>query len=94
MNCKPGDLAMYIGVHVAARGMVCQVVRPVRWYDRLRCREINTLIQPVWRIDPPLIRGDGGTGEFVSDCALRPIRDNPGADETLTWAGKPQPVEA
>lgn len=28
------------------------------------------------------------------DSWLRPIRDSDGADETLTWAGKPQPVTA
>ena len=28
------------------------------------------------------------------DASLRPIRPGEGADESLTWAGKPQPVEA
>ena len=30
----------------------------------------------------------------IDDGALRPIRDQPGDDETLTWAGKPQEVKA
>jgi len=33
-------------------------------------------------------------GDWWYDIALRPIRDNDGEDETLTWACKPQQVEA
>lgn len=30
----------------------------------------------------------------IADSRLRPIRDNDGTDETLTWAGKPEGVTA
>lgn len=42
-------------------------------------------MEPGWHVN----RSIGGQTE-VADFRLRPIRDNDGEDETLTWAGKPE----
>lgn len=78
MNCKPGDLAINTNSVVLER--------------------VGALVD--------VIRPTGGDprGEWVIewrgkqfvalDRYLIPIRDNPGDDETLTWAGKPEKVTA
>lgn len=83
MNCKPGDLAVYVGSCRQSYGMIVRVLRPYPWPE------------PAWYVDPPLVKVESGGFEGAArDCALRPIRDQPGEDETLTWAGKPQEVTA
>lgn len=61
---------------------------------------IKTLKSPVviygedhWYLDPPLNFGIEVEGAWSED-SMTPIRDQPGADETLTWAGKPEKVAA
>ena len=45
-------------------------------------------------VDRKIISTHGTLINIVPDSFLRPIRDNPGDDETLTWAGKPEHVAA
>jgi hypothetical protein len=75
MNCKPGDLAMYVGIDQADAGKVVRVVGP--------------FTSTSWVVEPPLSPFRGHSGRNVKDAALRPIRDSDGEDETLTWAGRP-----
>jgi len=88
MNCKPGDLAIYIGQHKVVFGVIVKCVRPMRWFDRFRPSYRIQL--PAWRICPPIMFPDGRLSEFASDHCLRPIRDSDGTDEMIRIAGLPQ----
>lgn len=44
----------------------------------------------VWIIDRFLPNILGGKSRWVPDAWLRPIRDNPGQDETLEWKEVPE----
>ncbi len=80
MRCKKGDLAMNIGGVPSARGEIYKVIR---------------------RFPYELVRGEGpswyvfhkGEEWHCLDKHLRPIRDNPGADETLTWTPVPSKLK-
>lgn len=74
-NCKPGDLAVVVRV-------TNEDIRP--FLGRvLRCVRLSTSRPDCWFTEPELTPRTA-----VYDGALRPIRDQPGADETLTWADK------
>lgn len=51
-------------------------------------------VEFMWRVDRQLARMDGGTTDMIADSCLRPIRDQPGDDETLAWAGRPGEIKA
>ena len=89
MRCKPGDLAVYVGRVPEAHGQITKIVAFSTHFS------IGHLggIGPCWHVDPP-IRHTGCDWWFAQDGALRPIRDNDGADETLAWVGKPESIEA
>jgi hypothetical protein len=89
MNCKQGDLAVYVGLVPEVLGTIVQVVGL-----KLIC-DVGHMggAGPAWFVDPP-IKHSGQLWVSVLDSALRPIRDNDGADETLAWAGKPEKVAA
>jgi hypothetical protein len=80
LRCWPGAIAMYVGMVEEARGRVCCVVRPMRWYDRLRKQ--NRIQMPAWKVSPPLSTRERD-GLFCSDVALRPF-DAPATDTTTT----------
>jgi hypothetical protein len=76
MNCKPGDLAVLIKSEFKPHniGSVVKILRKAESFNGYFC----------WETSPVF---DGGT--WVLDKNLRPIRDQDGQDETLTWAGLP-----
>ena len=79
MRCKPGDLAIVIdwkGIHT---GKVVTVVCFSESFG-LGC----------WEVSPETIDPDDGVNVCWNDASLRPIRDQDGEDETLTWAGRPK----
>lgn len=79
MNCKPGDLAVIVRTRdPAGRKYIGKVVTCVRIVEEC-----------YWDVDPALPRY-----VMVNDWCLRPIRDQDGDDETITWAGKPEKVGA
>jgi hypothetical protein len=87
MNCKPGDLAILVR---ARRKSLQPLVGQIH-----RCHEVTHPpgCEPHWRFDPPL-RLPSGEKVAWGDSSLRPIRDQPGEDETLQWAPVPgQKVE-
>ena len=97
MNCKPGDLALIVRSKAGNEGRLVECLELVGVvYDRFGMLACNGLV--CWRVralDGRPIKWDGGyVGEFVADARMRPIRDNDGEDETLSWAGNPQHVEA
>lgn len=87
MNCKPGDLARYVGRDPKCYGYVVTCIA-------LDPRGHRALGELCWVVDPPLPAEDGMVRCLgVADSALRPIRDQPGEDEILRIAGKPRREE-
>ena len=82
MNCKPGDLAVYVGYQPQFWGHIKTVVRFVGYHPWDG--------KPGWWVEPPFVGGHGHQN-IVYDESLRPIRD-PGddaRDETLEWLPVP-----
>lgn len=91
LNCKPNDLARVISNEETR---ICGIVD-----------KVITVLQPngmteagfvAWCYAGPRLRCGCGCFmrlEFIADEVLRPIRGQEGDDETLTWAGKPTPVD-
>lgn len=85
MNCKPGDLAVVVNASEV----------PANAGKIVRVTHINPLVLALfgklfWEFEGELLADDGSPCDLVDDTVLRPIRDNDGEDETLTWAGKPK----
>lgn len=75
MNCKPGQLAMYVGEDVALQGHI------------VVCLHLFRPGMPAWVTEPALPLDDGEPALGVWDRCLHPIRD-PGddaADESKAW---------
>lgn len=90
MNCDLNDLA--IVVHSALGTSTGLVLRCVRRSPANGLRNLDGSFEygPVWETDnygPALC---GNTHNLWLDADLRPLRDEPGEDETLRWAGLPQ----
>ena len=81
MNCRPGDLAVI--AHSFGDPTTEKYLGRV-----VRCISLLEFTGAHWLIDPEV---DGF--DLCADRCLKPIRDKPGDDETLTWAGKPQPIK-
>ena len=82
MNCKPGDLARYVGSVSKNYGRFVLVVSRNDFCDGT----------PGWETAPPLYMPDGRRfADCVADVLLRPIRDpgNDATDETLQWLPVP-----
>ena len=85
LNCRPGDLAVIVrGNNLGALVDVLEksrVYEPDFWLVAVLGLPIKGLLfnQPV-----PMTQGN------IEDARLRPLRDRPGDDETLIWAGLPQ----
>ena len=79
LNCRPGDLAVIVRADFAPHA-VGRIVRCVGRFD------IGG--KPTWEVSPRFEHY-----WLCRDKNLRPIRDQPGEDETLGWAGLPGKVE-
>lgn len=91
MNCKPGDLAIYVGKQDAVRGYVVKVVR-----QGAPGSDVPDPVPGVWWEVAPPIPLNGKKRRFAADCALLPIRD-PGdeaTDEMVQLLGNPSEVTA
>jgi hypothetical protein len=91
MNCKPGDLAVIVKSSAGNEGKILRVLR-LAVGVRVFLPNFQISNSPVWETDTMLVGCFGGVGNTIEDELLRPIRDNDGEDETLTWAGKPESV--
>lgn len=107
LNCKAGDLAVIVGdhkTHPGTAGMLCHIlsaspVGPFRLPDG-HLAEAEWF--PSWVIElshPILMKWNDGVVRPVTyatcpDAKLRPIRDTPGDDETLSWCDVPEGVTA
>ena len=108
MNCKQGELAFIVKARdIRNIGKIVKILRPaipneeflstskilLRWTGECSGAWVVHSDSPLlWLLD------DGDTLMFNDrvfyDAYLRPLRDNPGQDETLTWAPVPKKVEA
>lgn len=85
MNCKPGDLAVIVSAPKEIQNQIGKIVETVKLLP-------NWEGIPCWQIKNPF-RDRFGICEGIADKDLRPIRDNDGEDQTLTWAGKPNNIK-
>ena len=98
MRCQVGDLAVVVRDHEFPQdiGRFCTVVRAMTAHDHYTFDdegECDWVVQPATKL-----HGTTDGGRVVEDSnltamrddQLRPIRDNGQADETLTWATKPE----
>lgn len=93
MNCKPGDLAVVIKSVTGAN--LGRIVRCVELLPAARVEFPDGIhVMPAWRLGERVQgwRADP-RGALAPDTWLRPICDNDGADETLTWVGLPAKPE-
>lgn len=107
MNCKPGDLARLV-IPGDLYGALFSVIEAAPVGTGFQLPD-GTLHQPTgangWIVEslgskvPARYWSNGvPTRVFVrfgavDDKYLRPIRDNDGEDQTLTWAGKPSDIK-
>lgn len=90
LNCKLGDLARIVNSEADNNDKIVMCVEfmgVTPWRSRG-----DITYEPTWRVDRALCSSTGEWHDLISDNQLRPIRDNPGEDETMTWAGKPADV--
>lgn len=100
MNCKQGDLAFIVKSSAGNEGKIVRCAVFLGNYD-FKATDNTELAWGVVADGLNLPSYTAGNHEWCrkygfdavfSDSALRPIRDNDGQDETLTWAGKPKEV--
>jgi hypothetical protein len=89
MNCKQGDLAIQIRSSAGNEGRIVRCVRFIGHGRKRRPGGVMRDVPDLWEIDPPGRTWDGKWTNEVSDAWLRPIRPEPGTDETLLWAPVP-----
>jgi hypothetical protein len=87
LNCKPGDLAVMIRSLAGNEGKIFKCIRLATTKEK----EDANFEGVVWIIDIQLATWQGFKYFLAHDKNIRPIGDNPGADESLTW--KPVPIE-
>jgi len=89
MNCEKGDLAVIVKSYAGNEG---KIVRCLELVTGVSFEMPNGVIEnvPAWKIDQSLTGWRGGKSDRVQDYRLRPLRDNPGTDETLIYAGLPK----
>lgn len=78
LNCKPGDLAVIVG------GLY-----PEFFGHIVTITEACSVHANSWETDPQKFFARCRQPMSFHDRTLRPIRDNPGQDETLTWLDVP-----
>jgi hypothetical protein len=91
MNCKPGELAVFVRSMSGNEGKIVRCLRIKSDWDGLMKRDGSIEPGVVWEIDPPVPAWSGNGTAYALDSYLRPIRD-PGEDaidETLGWIPVP-----
>lgn len=91
MNCRPGDLALTLrdGTWIPAG---C-IVKCIEFHPFAVHALTGAVYDRVWLIEwNGAQKHEDGIPYGAPDSWLRPLRDNPGEDETLSWAGLPKKV--
>ena len=101
MNCKPGDLAVFVKAHNQENnGLIVRVERWVQAEERYSARyyagRAGWLVVSEGR-PMKCVLHDGEVvytqGAVALDYMLKPLRDSDGEDEMLRIAGKPKEKE-
>jgi len=89
MNCVKGDLAVIVRSWAGNEGKIVRCLR-LSGSHIWSTPDGRLELLPTWVIDRHL-RGcmDDSLSNEIADDQLRPIRNDPGADETLTWRDVP-----
>lgn len=98
MRCELGDICVIVA-NCPAEGALCLITRRSTFIERIFQRH------PDWECELMqgaslftqagfLNRREAGRSFLANDTDLRPLRDGPGADETLTWTRKPAETPA
>jgi len=100
MNCEKGDLAVIVGCNgfgVAGQlskllvGRIVKVTHLDSPSNGLAC-----YADQVWKFEEPIPlnwEGRRFIADGIHDDMLRPLRDNPGTDETLLWSPVPSKLK-
>ena len=80
MNCVKGDLAVIVNTIPRFSRFIGRLVTVV---------ELNNFRPDYFGLQWDTDLKENGSTVVVADRHLRPIRDNPGQDETLTWRDVP-----
>lgn len=91
MNCKPGDLAL-----LKSGGIAGGEAFNDRLVEVIDSAGVDGFYGQMWSVKcagwtpaPHLVALSRRGTFYYPDSMMRPIRDQPGEDETLAWAGKP-----
>ena len=90
-NCKQGELARIVRSQAGNRDKIVQCVRAIGPKRVLHADDTFT-VEFLWEIDRDLPNIAGQMQRVMADSDLRPIKDQPGDDETFTIAGRPHDI--
>ena len=92
LNCKAGDLVVQVRSRSANEGRIFTCLR-LASLGELQAEGFETSMGAVWLIDTKISASRGHVVikqlPLALDKWLRPIRDNPGQDESLQWLDVP-----
>jgi predicted 2-oxoglutarate/Fe(II)-dependent dioxygenase YbiX len=88
LNCKPGDLAVFVRSMAGNEGKIVKVTR-LATVDELQQLNMTQRFGSLWWTENLVRTAHGRNLPLATDSFLRPIRDSEQDDETLTLAGLP-----
>lgn len=85
MNCKPGDMAIFVKSFAGNEGKIVTCIRLATYEELIKVDFYRE--SPVWVIDQKVPTSRGSFRAFATDENLRPLRDpgNDAEDETFSW---------
>lgn len=97
LRCRPGDIAVIVGGITSNIGRMVRVLKACDALHWAMCHaDWEVELMQTTTTTGPLGEQDSMPGMVCvcADSILRPIRGEPGKDETLTWAPKGETVPA
>jgi hypothetical protein len=91
MNCKPGDLAVFVRSEAGNEGLVVRCIRLATEAEMRQARRHTDL--PVWHINRPVVDAYGDALSFAQDRNLRPIRPDGITTEEVKELFSPSPAK-
>lgn len=98
MRCQAGDTCVVVA-NCPAEGALCRITRRASFIDRVfhnypdwECELMQGA--SLFTMTGFLNRRDAGHVFYANDRDLRPLRDDPGEDEMLRFAGRPAETPA
>jgi hypothetical protein len=92
MNCRPGDLAVLIKSTQGYEGAIVEVVSWAGDYEfRNDCTAASWLCKVPSSMEWMAGHQTPAGHLHIPDSWLKPLRNDPGTDETLEWKSLPSP---